>query len=74
MRLLLASAPRTAEKRALLLSFAAFGSFWGSLAALLPDVRVQVEVDDGRLALDVGDELHPVVPHSTAMGSTNPPV
>lgn len=53
-RLPLGSAPRTAEKRALLLSFGVFGTFWGSLAALLPDVREQVGVDDGRLGLALG--------------------
>jgi MFS family permease len=45
------TAPRTAEKRALLLSFGAFGSFWGALAALLPAIRAQVGVDDGQLGL-----------------------
>jgi MFS family permease len=47
-------APRTAEKRALLLSFVAFGSFWGALAALLPDLRAQAGVDDGQLGLAMG--------------------
>jgi MFS family permease len=50
----LSATARTAEKRALLLSFGVFGSFWGSLAALLPDVRAQVQVDDGELGLALG--------------------
>lgn len=49
-----ARAGRSAEKRALLLSFGAFGSFWGAFAALLPDLRQQVEVDDGQLGLALG--------------------
>ncbi|CAN5607729.1 MFS transporter [soil metagenome] len=48
------TASRTAEKRALLLSFAAFGSFWGAFAALLPDLRRQVGVEDGELGLALG--------------------
>lgn len=53
-RLRLAGSPRAAEKRALLFSFGVFGSFWGALAALLPDLREQVGVDDGRLGLALG--------------------
>lgn len=42
---------RAREKRALLLAFGAFGSFWGAWAALLPAIRDDVGVDDGQLGL-----------------------
>ena len=37
---------RAAEKRGLLLAFAAFGVFWGSWSALLPDVQRRAGIDD----------------------------
>ncbi len=40
-----------AEKRALLLAFAVFGSFWGAWAALLPAVKAQTGASDGALGL-----------------------
>ncbi|MCW2622414.1 MAG: major facilitator superfamily transporter [Frankiales bacterium] len=40
-----------AERRGLLRAFAAFGAFWGSWAAVLPDIRDRVGVDDGQLGL-----------------------
>jgi MFS family permease len=39
----------TAEKRGLLLAFGVFGTFWGSWAALLPAVKAQVGLSDGRM-------------------------
>lgn len=42
---------RAAEKRGLLLAFGVFGSFWGAWAALLPAVKAQTGVSDGRLGL-----------------------
>ena len=49
----LASAAR-AERRGLMLAFAAFGSFWGAWAATLPDIRAQAGVGDGELGLALG--------------------
>ncbi len=40
-----------AERRGLLLAFAAFGSFWGAWAATLPEIREQAGVTDGQLGL-----------------------
>ena len=40
-----------AEKRALLLAFGVFGSFWGAWAALLPAVKAQTGASDGALGL-----------------------
>lgn len=40
-----------AEKRALLLAFAVFGSFWGSWAALVPAIQDQTGLDDSALGL-----------------------
>jgi MFS family permease len=42
---------RVAERRGLLLAFAAFGSFWGAWVVALPDLRSQTGVDDGQLGL-----------------------
>ena len=39
------------EKRGLLVGFAVFGLFWGSWAAVLPDVRARSGLSDGRLGL-----------------------
>ena len=41
----------SAERRGLLLAFAAFGTFWGAWVVALPDLRAQTGVDDGRLGL-----------------------
>lgn len=39
------------EKRGLLLSYAVFGTFWGSWAALLPQLKRATDVTDGQLGL-----------------------
>lgn len=39
------------EKRGLLLAYAVFGSFWGSWAALLPQLKTTTGVSDGQLGL-----------------------
>ena len=39
------------EKRGLLVAFAVFGIFWGSWAAVLPDVRSRSGLSDGQLGL-----------------------
>ena len=39
------------EKRGLLVAFAVFGIFWGSWAAVLPDVRERSGLSDGQLGL-----------------------
>jgi len=41
----------TLEKRGLLLAFAVFGIFWGSWAAVLPDIRARSGLSDGQLGL-----------------------
>lgn len=46
-----AATPRTAERRALLLTFVVFGVFWGSWAALLPAVQRLAAIGDGDLGL-----------------------
>ena len=49
--------PRTQalrERRGLLLAFAAFGLFWGSWSAVLPDVRERSGLGDGQLGLVLG--------------------
>ena len=43
-----------AEKRGLLWAFGGFGAFWGAWVAALPDLRLQVGVEDGRLGLALG--------------------
>ncbi|MEX2289105.1 MAG: MFS transporter, partial [Mycobacteriales bacterium] len=48
------AAAARAERRGLLLSFSAFGAFWGAWAATLPDVRAQAGVTDGQLGLALG--------------------
>ncbi len=42
------------ERRGLLCAFAAFGTFWGAWAAVLPDIRDQTGLSDGRLGLALG--------------------
>ncbi len=49
--------PRTQalrERRGLLLAFTAFGLFWGSWSAVLPDVRERSGLADGQLGLVLG--------------------
>lgn len=46
--------PAAAERRGLLTTFSAFGAFWGSWAAVLPDVRERSGLDDGSLGLALG--------------------
>jgi MFS family permease len=48
------SPPARAERRGLLLAFAAFGAFWGAWAATLPDLRAQAGISDGQLGLALG--------------------
>ena len=48
------SPPARAERRGLLVAFAAFGSFWGAWAATLPDLRAQAGISDGQLGLALG--------------------
>lgn len=47
-------ATAAAERAALLRTFLVFGAFWGAWAAVLPDLRAQVGVDDGQLGLALG--------------------
>ena len=42
------------ERRGLLRAFAAFGCFWGTWAAVLPDVRSRSGLSDGALGLALG--------------------
>ena len=42
------------ERRGLLLAFAAFGLFWGSWSAVLPDIRERAGLGDGALGLALG--------------------
>jgi MFS family permease len=45
---------RTAERRGILLAFAAFGLFWGAWSACLPAIRASTGLSDGRLGLALG--------------------
>jgi MFS family permease len=51
-----------AERRGLLLAFAAFGSFWGAWSATLPDIREQAGVTDGELGLALAAVAAAAVP------------
>lgn len=45
---------RARERRGLLLAFGVFGLFWGTWAAVLPDVRTRAGFADGQLGLALG--------------------
>lgn len=53
---------RNVERRGLLLAFGVFGAFWGSWAAVLPAVRAQTKVSDGRLGLALAAIAFSAVP------------
>ena len=51
-----------AERRGLLVAFAAFGTFWGAWSATLPAIREQAGVTDGELGLALGAVALAAVP------------
>ncbi|MCW2599031.1 MAG: major facilitator superfamily transporter [Frankiales bacterium] len=53
---------RSAERRGLLLAFLVFGCFWGAWSAVLPAIRSQTHLSDGRLGLALGAVACAAVP------------